>query len=169
MSFRAKRELLVQVAPRYRAARHGERSAILDEFIAVTGYDRKYAIRVLLGPIQPPDEPPEQGARLHRILQSHHGQAVQVDLPGKATPCLTSSIPASLTPGCTSRSNSSRDSPRPARRKGARSRCTGGGDSIVFSRRWTGRGRSLRPGQRSIHRDWEWRADSHAAAVEPDR
>jgi hypothetical protein len=49
MSFRAKRELLVQVAPRYRAARHSERSAI-----AVTGYDRKYAIRVLLGPIQPP-------------------------------------------------------------------------------------------------------------------
>src|SRR5712671_6300230 len=54
MSFRAKRELLVQVAPRYRAARHGQRSVILDEFIAVTGYDRKYAIRVLLGPIQPP-------------------------------------------------------------------------------------------------------------------
>jgi peroxiredoxin len=26
-----------------------------------------------------------------------------VDLPGKATPCLISSIPASLTPGCTSR------------------------------------------------------------------
>ena len=25
-----------------------------------------------------------------------------MDLPGKATPCLTSSIPASLTPGCTS-------------------------------------------------------------------
>ena len=46
MSFRAKRELLVQVAPRYRAARHGARSAILDVFIAVTGYDRKYAIRV---------------------------------------------------------------------------------------------------------------------------
>jgi hypothetical protein len=43
MSFRAKRELLVQVAPRYRAARHGGRSAILDEFIAVTGYDRKMA------------------------------------------------------------------------------------------------------------------------------
>jgi hypothetical protein len=54
MSFGAKRELLVQVAPRYRAARHGERSAILDEFVAVTGYDRKYAIRALLGPIRPP-------------------------------------------------------------------------------------------------------------------
>ena len=28
MSFRAKRELLVQVAPRYRDARHGERSSL---------------------------------------------------------------------------------------------------------------------------------------------
>ncbi len=54
MSFSAKRELLVQVAPRYRAARHGQRSVILDEFVAVTGYDRKYAIRLLLGPIRPP-------------------------------------------------------------------------------------------------------------------
>ena len=55
MSFRAKRELLVQVAPRYRAARHGQRSVILDEFVAVTGYERKYAIRLLLGPIRPPE------------------------------------------------------------------------------------------------------------------
>jgi hypothetical protein len=37
MSFRAKRELLVQVAPRYRAARHGERSVILDEVRSVPG------------------------------------------------------------------------------------------------------------------------------------
>ena len=49
MSFRGKRELLVQVAPRYRSARHGRRSLILDEFVAVTGYERKYAIRLLLG------------------------------------------------------------------------------------------------------------------------
>jgi hypothetical protein len=70
MSFRAKRELLVQVAPRYRAARHGERSAILDEFIAVTGYDRKYAIRVLLGPIQPP-------APIRRPRAAHYGPEVQ--------------------------------------------------------------------------------------------
>jgi hypothetical protein len=54
MSFGAKRELLVQVAPRYRAARRGQRSTILDEFVAVTGYDRKYAIRLLIGPIRPP-------------------------------------------------------------------------------------------------------------------
>ena len=70
MSFRAKRELLVQVAPRYRAARHGERSAILDEFIAVTGYDRKYAIRVLLGPIQPP-------APIRRPRLAYYGREVQ--------------------------------------------------------------------------------------------
>src|SRR4051794_12236443 len=54
MSFRGKRELLMQVAPRYSSARHGQRSVILDEFVAVTGYDRKYAIRLLLGPIRPP-------------------------------------------------------------------------------------------------------------------
>jgi hypothetical protein len=70
MSFRAKRELLVQVAPRYRAARHGERSAILDEFVAVTGYDRKYAIRALLGPIHPP-------APIHRPRAAHYGVEVQ--------------------------------------------------------------------------------------------
>src|SRR6266576_5820761 len=70
MSFRAKRELLVQVAPRYRAARHSERSAILDEFIAVTGYDRKYAIRVLLGPIQPP-------APIRRPRRAYYGREVQ--------------------------------------------------------------------------------------------
>src|SRR5438128_3343893 len=70
MSFRAKRELLVQVAPRYGAARHGQRSAILDEFIAVTGYDRKYAIRVLLGPIQPP-------APIRRPRRAYYGREVQ--------------------------------------------------------------------------------------------
>src|ERR687885_2353699 len=70
MSFRAKRELLVQVAPRYRAARHGQRSAILDEFVAVTGYDRKYAIRLLLGPIHPP-------APIRRPRAAQYGVEVQ--------------------------------------------------------------------------------------------
>jgi hypothetical protein len=41
------------------------------------------------------------GAGLHRVLQSHHGQAVQVDLPREAAPCLIAS-PASFTPACTS-------------------------------------------------------------------
>ena len=54
MSFRAKRELVVQVAPRYREGSRAEKSVILDEFVAATGYARKYAIRVLTGPIRPP-------------------------------------------------------------------------------------------------------------------
>src|SRR6266567_4236262 len=70
MSFRGKRELLVQVAPRYGSARHGQRSVILDEFVAVTGYDRKYAIRLLLGPIRPPQPIP-------RPRVAHYGAEVQ--------------------------------------------------------------------------------------------
>jgi hypothetical protein len=54
MSFRAKRELLSQVAPRYAEARHAQKSVILDEFLACTGYARKYAIRLLRRPIPPP-------------------------------------------------------------------------------------------------------------------
>lgn len=54
MSFRARRELLSQVAPRYAEARHGQKSVILDEFLASTGYARKYAIRLLRRPLPPP-------------------------------------------------------------------------------------------------------------------
>lgn len=41
MSFRAKRELLAQVAPRYQQAVPQQKSLILDEFVAATGYARK--------------------------------------------------------------------------------------------------------------------------------
>jgi len=54
MSFRAKRELLAQVAPRYVEAGHAQKSVILDEFLAATGYARKYAIRLLARPVAPP-------------------------------------------------------------------------------------------------------------------
>jgi hypothetical protein len=40
----AGRELLVQATPRYSSARRGQGSVILDEFVAVTGYERKYAV-----------------------------------------------------------------------------------------------------------------------------
>ncbi len=73
MSFRGKRELLMQVAPRYSSARHGQRSIILDEFVAITGYERKYAIRLLLGPIRPP------GA-IRRPRTPHYGLDVQAAL-----------------------------------------------------------------------------------------
>ena len=51
MSFRAKRELLAHVALRYCATTHGQNSIVLDEFLAATGYTRKYAIRLLAKPV----------------------------------------------------------------------------------------------------------------------
>lgn len=42
-----RRELIETVAARYRAARRSEKKAILDEFVKVTGFHRKHAIRVL--------------------------------------------------------------------------------------------------------------------------
>jgi hypothetical protein len=50
MSFRSKQELLQQIAPRYREATELQKVAILNEFVAATGYARKYAIRVLNHP-----------------------------------------------------------------------------------------------------------------------
>jgi len=51
MSITSRRELLAVVAPRYQAARGEERTHILEEFIASTGYHRKYALSVLNHPI----------------------------------------------------------------------------------------------------------------------
>jgi hypothetical protein len=50
MSFRSKQELLQQIAPRYQEATETQKVAILNEFVAATGYARKYAIRVLNHP-----------------------------------------------------------------------------------------------------------------------
>ncbi len=47
MSFSAKRELLIQIVPRYAEASPAHKGIILGEFIQVTGYSRKYAIRIL--------------------------------------------------------------------------------------------------------------------------
>lgn len=51
MSVTSRRELLAVVAPRYRAARGEERRRVLDEFIASTGYHRKYALTLLNHPV----------------------------------------------------------------------------------------------------------------------
>jgi hypothetical protein len=47
MSPQARRELLEAVRPRYRKANRPEKKRILDEFVAATGYHRKYAIQLL--------------------------------------------------------------------------------------------------------------------------
>jgi hypothetical protein len=52
LSFAAKRELLLQTATRYQSVAHTQKSIVLDEFIAATGYARKYAIRLLTHPVR---------------------------------------------------------------------------------------------------------------------
>lgn len=47
MSHQSKRELLAAIRPRYLKAKKAEKVQILDEFVAATGYHRKYALRLL--------------------------------------------------------------------------------------------------------------------------
>ena len=49
ISMAGRTELLEAVSTRYGDATRLERSRILDEFVAVTGYHRKHAIRLLSG------------------------------------------------------------------------------------------------------------------------
>lgn len=50
MSIAARRELVNEIAPRYRAAGKPEKGRILDELVATTGYERKHATRLLKSP-----------------------------------------------------------------------------------------------------------------------
>jgi hypothetical protein len=70
MSYQSKRELLWQMAPRYREASKALKEVILDEFVAATGYVRKYAIRLL-------NHPAEQKQTITRPRPSHYGPDVQ--------------------------------------------------------------------------------------------
>jgi hypothetical protein len=49
VSAATRHELMLAVAERYRGGRRSEKVRILDEFVAVTGYHRKHAIRLLTG------------------------------------------------------------------------------------------------------------------------
>jgi len=73
MSFQAKRELLAQTTARYQAARPAQKTGILDEFVAATGYTRKYAIRVLR-------HPPPVAAAITRPRAPRYGPPVQAAL-----------------------------------------------------------------------------------------
>ena len=70
MSYRARQELLVRVAPRYHEAGNAQRSRILDEFVATTGYARKDAIRLLHRPVRAP-------APIQRSRAPRYGAAVR--------------------------------------------------------------------------------------------
>lgn len=52
MSQQSKRELLEVLRPRYLKASKVKKQRMLDEFTAVTGYRRKYAIRILKHPVE---------------------------------------------------------------------------------------------------------------------
>jgi hypothetical protein len=51
-----RKELIDAVGARYRSSTKEERGAILDEFVAITGYHRKHAIRVLSKPAEAPKQ-----------------------------------------------------------------------------------------------------------------
>src|SRR5258708_14081483 len=70
LSYQSKRELLWQIAPRYREASARIKEVILDEFVAATGYARKYAIRLL-------NPPAEQKRIITRARPAHYGPEVQ--------------------------------------------------------------------------------------------
>lgn len=71
MSLQGKRELLAQVAPRYREAGREQKTVILNEFIAATGYARKYAIRLLTLRVTPSPGP------IRRPRARRYGKEVQ--------------------------------------------------------------------------------------------
>lgn len=52
-----RRELIAAVGARYREASRSEKKAILDEFVAVTGYHRKHAVRLLRCELEKPRAP----------------------------------------------------------------------------------------------------------------
>ena len=75
MSFQSRRELLGRVGLRYREACGAHKARMLDEFVASTGYVRKYAIRLLSQPqvaiattITRP-RPPQYGAEVQEALR----------------------------------------------------------------------------------------------------
>ncbi len=53
MTKKGKRELLEAIRPRYLRASKAEKTRILDEFVATTGYHRKHAIRILRQGVKP--------------------------------------------------------------------------------------------------------------------
>ncbi len=73
MSIQSKRELVATVAPRYRAANRTEKQRILDELVASTGYERKYAIHLL-------NHPSKREARPRRKRSRRYGPTVKLAL-----------------------------------------------------------------------------------------
>jgi hypothetical protein len=76
LSMATRQELIAAVGSRYRASSRSERRKILAEFVAVTGYHRKHAIRVLAR--EPAPEPGPQARSCHRLYDEAVRQALIV-------------------------------------------------------------------------------------------
>ena len=61
----SRRELIEAVAARYRASGRSEKKEILDEFVKVTGFHRKHAIRVLKKSVKEGGSEPRHRARVY--------------------------------------------------------------------------------------------------------
>src|SRR6476646_9210210 len=65
LSVTTRRELIEAVAERYRAAARQEKKEILDEFVKVSGFHRKHAIRALRKALKQEPPQPRQRARIY--------------------------------------------------------------------------------------------------------
>jgi hypothetical protein len=70
LSYRARREVLAQIAPRYQEATGAQKTLLLDRVVEITGYERKYAITLL-------NHVSEIPAHILRPRQPVYGTAVQ--------------------------------------------------------------------------------------------
>ena len=70
MSQRSKRELLEEIRPRYLKAKKSGKKVMLDEFVAVTGYHRKYANRILK------HGQPRRSGKKHGLAKVYQGEVV---------------------------------------------------------------------------------------------
>ncbi len=70
LSYSSRREVLVHVAPRYQEATGAQKTLLLDQIVELTGYERKYAIRLL-------NHDPKGAARIVRPRPPIYGSAVQ--------------------------------------------------------------------------------------------
>jgi hypothetical protein len=97
LSYSARREVLAHVAPRYQEATAAQKTLLLDQIVELTGYERKYAIRLL-------NHDPQGAARILRPRLPIYGPAVQEALflawrtiqypcAQRLVPCLSSLIP----------------------------------------------------------------------------
>lgn len=100
MSFQSRRELLGQVSGRYREEAYQKmKTTILNEFIASTGYARKYAIRLLNLPIIPAPGPilrprtPWYGLEVQEALRYAWASANYISSK-RLTPFLQELVPA---------------------------------------------------------------------------